>query len=52
MESKQFQMLQITWVAKGENKVNINMYVSRLNGESKRAHGYCLVMQPIIIMKS
>lgn len=31
-------------------KIPVNFYVSRLNDEHTKAHGYCLVFQPIIIL--
>ena len=31
--------------------IPINFYVNRLNDINKKAHGYCIVFQPIIIMK-
>jgi len=34
-----------------EIKIKINFYVNKLNQINKKAHGYCLVIQPIIIAK-
>lgn len=38
--------------AEKDTKVNVNFYVTKLNDENKKVHGYCLVIQPIIIIKN
>jgi hypothetical protein len=34
-----------------ENKIPVNFYANRLTTEQKKTYGFCLILQPIIIIK-